>query len=332
MLVISRNTAFTYKNKPINSKQIGGELGVRYLMEGSIQRSRNQLRVTAQLIAAETGRHLWAERFDRDIGNLFEIQNEITRLIAVALNTELIAAEAAHPTENPDAVDYILRGRAAQAKGSLPAWNVEAVGWYERALALDPTSTEARSRLALALIGRVFDSMTDTATADIERAKQLIEQVLVSSPLEPLAHFVKGRLLKFNRRCEDAIPEFEIAAASDRNWINPIKQIADCKFLTGAGDKVIPLYEQVIRLSPRDPVLAWVYHWIGIVHLFQSRPDEAIIRRSAEARQHRPLSHDCAQQSEWRPEYSRPPDPVRGNLGGGLAQSRKTGGMIARRS
>jgi adenylate cyclase len=275
MLVISRNTAFTYKNKPIDSKQLGHELGVRYLLEGSVQRSGDQLRVSAKLIAAETGAQLWVERFDRDIGDLFELQNEITRQIAVALDTELIVAEAARPTEVPDAVDYILRGRAAQAKGSLPAWYAEAVGWYERALALDPTSTEAQSRLALALIGRVFDGMTDTATADIERAKRLLEQALSSSPRDPLAHFIKGRLLKLNRRCEDAIPEFEIAAASNPNWISAIKQIADCKFLTGAGDRVLPLYEQIIRLSPRDPLLAWVYHWIGIVHLFQSRPDEA---------------------------------------------------------
>ena len=165
MLVISRNTAFTYRNKPIDSKQIGRELGVRYLLEGSIQRLGNKLRVTAQLIQAETGTHLWAERFDRDIGNLFELQNEITRQIAIALNTEMIAAEAARPTESPDAFDYILRGRAAQAKGSLPEWHAEAVGWYERALALDPTSTEAQVRLAQVLISRVTEAMSDAATA-----------------------------------------------------------------------------------------------------------------------------------------------------------------------
>jgi tetratricopeptide (TPR) repeat protein len=118
--------------------------------------------------------------------------------------------------------------------------------------------------------------MSDTASADIERAKGLIERALVLSPRDPLAHFLKGRLLKISRHCEDAIPEFEIAAASNRNWIIPLRQIAHCKFLTGAGDEVIPLYEQVIRLSPRDPDLAWAYHWTGVVHLFQSRPDEAM--------------------------------------------------------
>src|SRR5271154_634749 len=114
MLVISRNTAFTYKDKPVNAKQIGRELGVRYLLEGSVQRSGNQLRVNAQLIDAETDAHLWADRFDRDMGDLFALQNEITSRIAVALNAEVLAAEVARATDNnPDVLDYILKGRAA---------------------------------------------------------------------------------------------------------------------------------------------------------------------------------------------------------------------------
>ncbi len=116
MLVISRNTAITYRGKPVGTKQIGRELCVRYVLEGSVRRSGNQLRVNAQLIDAETDAHLWAERFDRDTGSLFALQNEITGRIAVELNLELIASEAARPTEQPDAFDYILRGRAAGLK------------------------------------------------------------------------------------------------------------------------------------------------------------------------------------------------------------------------
>jgi adenylate cyclase len=112
MFVISRNTAFTYKNKPVNAKQIARELGVRYVLEGSVQRSGSKVRVTAQLIDAETDAHLWAERFDRDTGDLLALQNEITGRIAVALNLELTGREAARPTNNPDALDYILRGGA----------------------------------------------------------------------------------------------------------------------------------------------------------------------------------------------------------------------------
>src|SRR6202011_5421589 len=131
MFVRSRNTAFTYRGKPVDSKQIGRELGVRYLLEGSVRRLANQVRVNAQLIDAETDAHLWAERFDRDTGDLFALQNEITSRIAVALNLELLSAEAARPTDDPDALDYVLRGRAAVSKPSTRDNLAEAIGLFE---------------------------------------------------------------------------------------------------------------------------------------------------------------------------------------------------------
>ncbi len=117
MLVISRNTAFTYRNKAVNTKQIGRELGVRYVLEGSVRRSTNQARINAQLIDADTDAHLWAEHFDGDTSDLFALHDEITRRIAFALNVELARAEAARPTQHPDAVDYIFRGRAVLRGG-----------------------------------------------------------------------------------------------------------------------------------------------------------------------------------------------------------------------
>ena len=137
MFVISRNTAFTYQDKPVNAKQIGRELGVRYVLEGSVRRSGNQVRINAQLIDAETDAHLWAERFDRDTSDLFALQDEITGRIAIALNLELVDAEAARPTEHPDALDYIFRGRAALSKPSSRDNYAEAISMFERALALD---------------------------------------------------------------------------------------------------------------------------------------------------------------------------------------------------
>src|SRR3984893_8229894 len=137
MLVISRNTAITYRNKPVGTKQIGRELSVRYVLEGSLRRSGNQVRVNAQLIDAETDAHLWAERFDGDMGDLFALQDEVTSRIAVALNIELLAAEAARLTEHPDALDYILRGRAASSKPKTRVNHAEAIALYERSLAVD---------------------------------------------------------------------------------------------------------------------------------------------------------------------------------------------------
>jgi len=112
MFVIARNTAFTYRDKPIGAKQIGHELGVRYVLEGSARRLGNQVRINTQLIDSATGAHLWAERFDSTASDLLAVQNEITSRIAHTLHLELVGAEAARPIEDPDATDYILRGES----------------------------------------------------------------------------------------------------------------------------------------------------------------------------------------------------------------------------
>ena len=182
MFVISRNTAFMYRNKPIDTKQIGRELGVRYVLEGSVRRSGNQLRVNAQLIDAATDAHLWAERFDRDTGDLFALQDEITSGLAHSLHVELIGREAARPTDNPNALDYILRGRAARLRPISREYHAEAISLFEQALALDPQSVEAQILLARSLVNRVLDNMTDSAAADVARSDGLVGQALAASP------------------------------------------------------------------------------------------------------------------------------------------------------
>jgi TolB-like protein/class 3 adenylate cyclase/Flp pilus assembly protein TadD len=277
MSVISRNTAFTYRNKPVDAKQIGRELSVRYVLEGSVRRSGNQFRVNAQLIDAETGMHLWVERFDRDVSDLLALQNEITSRIAIALNIALIGAEAARPTANPDALDYIFRGRAVISKPSSRDTYAEAINLFERALALDPLSAEAQTLLARALIGRVLNEMSDSPTADIERAEELVVQDLAVSPGNASAHFVKGMLLRAQGRPEEAILEFETVLAFDRNATVALFHLGWCKLMTGSLDEVIPLAEQLIRLSPRDPAIANFYLRIGLVHLLQSHNEDAVL-------------------------------------------------------
>jgi TolB-like protein/DNA-binding winged helix-turn-helix (wHTH) protein len=167
MLVISRNTAFTYKDRPIDTKHIGRELGARYVLGGSVRRSSDQVRVNAQLIDAETAAHLWAERFDFSMGDLFAAQSEITGRIAVELNLELVEAEAVRPIEHPDARDYILRGRAELMRPRAGGNVATAINWLERALALAPASVEAQSFLADALVSALLDRRADSAPADI---------------------------------------------------------------------------------------------------------------------------------------------------------------------
>jgi TolB-like protein/Tfp pilus assembly protein PilF len=277
MFVISRNTAFTYRNNPVDTKQIGRELCVRYVLEGSVRHSDNQVRVSAQLIDAETDTHLWTDRFQHDTGNLFALQNEITSRIAVALNLELIGAAAAWPTDDCDALDYILRGRAALLESPSRENRAEAIGLFERALALDPQSVEAQSRLATALTARVLDGMTDSRAVDIERAEGLAMNALAASSRSPLARFAKGQVLRVQRRPEEAISEYKTVIAFNRNHVNALAAIGWCQLYTGSIQQVIPVLEQVIRLSPRDPNIGNWYNRIGIVHLLQSRIDEAIV-------------------------------------------------------
>ncbi|HMD64344.1 MAG TPA: winged helix-turn-helix domain-containing tetratricopeptide repeat protein [Stellaceae bacterium] len=286
--VISRNTAFTYRNKPADTKQIGRELGVRYVLEGSVQRSGSQVRVNAQLIDAEADALLWAEQFDRNTLDLFALQDEITGRIRNTLGIELISREAARPTERPDALDYSFRARAAFNKPPTRENYVEVISLLERALALDPQSAEAKSRLASVLMGRVLNNMTDSAAADLERAKALSEQALASSPRSPLAHYSKGQVLRVQRRYAEAISEYEAVLASDRNSAYSFYNIGQCKLFTGLIEETIPLTERAIRLSPRDPfALGSWYQQIGLVHLLQSRTDEAIIWLE-KARNHSP--------------------------------------------
>ena len=269
MLVISRNTAFTYQGKRVGTKQVGRELGVRYVLEGSVRRSGSRVRVNAQLINAETDAHLWAERFDGDTSDLFTLQDEITSRIAIAFGVELTGAEASRPTEHPDALDYFLRGRAIGAsKVATRATRAEGIRMYERALALDPRYAEAQSRLAGALTGRAMDGMADSAAADIARAESLADQALAASPRSPAAHYAKGQVLRARvqvlreeGRCEEAIAEYETAISLDRNLVFPMPSWKSAH---------IPLFIRVPFLQ-------------GIISDVESRSELAAHTRSSDA-------------------------------------------------
>jgi TolB-like protein/Tfp pilus assembly protein PilF len=276
MLVISRTTAFTYRNRPIDIRQIGRELNVRYVLEGSIRRSGDRIRCNAQLIDAESDSHIWAERFDLLADDLFWLQDEVTGRIAIALDLELVELEAARRSENPDAFEYILRARAAYNRDSTRDRFDETISLCESALALDPGSIQAKGLLAQTLAGRVLDQMTETPAADLERAEALITDVLATSPRDPVGHFARGQMLRARGQFDAAIPEYESAVALNRNWVAAIAALGQCKFLAGAIEQAIPAQEQAIRLSPRDPHLPNWYWRIGMVHLLKGRIGDAI--------------------------------------------------------
>jgi adenylate cyclase len=269
-------TAFTYKDKPIDMQRVGRELGVRYTLEGSVRRLGPRIRINVQLIETERGAHLWAERFDGGTDDLFELQDEITARIAEALNLELVAAEVTRPRIHADASDCILRGRAAHNSGISLELALEAIREFERALTLDPGSFEAKSRLAMALAGRVLNFRPLTSSSDIERADALASQAVASSPRSAVTHYTKALVLRAQGRYQDAIREYETVLALDRNWVMAIADIGRCKLFTGPVDEVIPAQQRAIRLSPRDHRIPMWYYRIGQVHLIQSRIDEAI--------------------------------------------------------
>jgi adenylate cyclase len=279
IVVISRNTADTYRDKPLNTRQIGRELNVRYVLKGSVRRTQDQIRVNAQLSDAAADTMVWADRFHYSSTDLFQLQDEVTSRIAIALNLELISAEAARPTGNPDALDHLLRGRAAldHREGSTPDRLTDAINRFESALAFDAGSAAAKAYLGLALATRALEQLSISPRDDIERAEQLIAQALGASPRHAVAHFARGHLLRVEGNYNAAIPEYEAAIAVGRNWVGAIASLGMCKFFAGELDDTIRSQELAIRLSPRDPRLPNWYWRIGMVHLLQSRFDEAIL-------------------------------------------------------
>jgi TolB-like protein/Tfp pilus assembly protein PilF len=275
-LVIARNTAFTYKGKPVDAKLIGRELGVRYVLEGSVQRSGRQVRINTQLIDAETGAHLWAERFDRNIGDLFALQNEITARIANALQSQLAIAESRRPTDNPDALDYILRGRAVLASPISRENYIKAEGYFEKALAVDPHSVDAAAWLAVALTVQVTDELSDDPEVDLHRAEELAGQALAAAPNSAPAHYAKAQVLRAQSLCKEAIPEYETTIALDPSRAPAYAHVGWCKFLTGSVDQALPYFEHAIRINPSGPGVAPWYGRMGVMQLLESQTDAAI--------------------------------------------------------
>jgi TolB-like protein/Tfp pilus assembly protein PilF len=275
-VVIARNSAFAYKGHAADPKKIGRELGVRYILQGSVRRAGSQIRINAVLIDAETDTQIWAERFDRDIGDLFAVQNEITVRIARALQSQMAIAESRRTVAHPDALDYILRGRAQLTKPISPENYNEAIAYFESALELDPQSAEAAAWLANLLAVRALDELTPFPNDDLHRARQLAAHALAAAPNNAMSHYARAQVLRAEARCAEAIPEYEAAIALDRSRAPAYAHIGWCKFLTGSVDGVIPNFEQAIRLSPHEPGIAPWYGRLGVVHLLQSHLDEAI--------------------------------------------------------
>jgi TolB-like protein len=192
--VIARNTAFTFKGKNADVRQIGKELGVRYVLEGSVQRDQNQVRVNAQLVDAESGGHLWAERFDKPLSNLFSMQDDIVASLASQLGVELMRSEArrAERTPNPDSMDLYFQGMAWLNKGRNPANTARARGFFERALALDPDNFDAAVGMACADVQAAVGYYVDDKAERLASVEANLNRVLSQSPNNARARYCLG--------------------------------------------------------------------------------------------------------------------------------------------
>ena len=257
--VIARNTAFTYKGKPVDAKEIGRELGVRYVLEGSVRRVGETIAVNAQLISTETGAHVWADRFDGERSKLGELQFEIVARLANSLNVELVKAESLRAMRerpnNPGAVDLAMHGFAVFNGRGWNAANVnEALGYFERALALDPDLVQAQAGLATTLVQRAHYFGGGDPTKDYARAESLVTSALTAEPNNAQAHYAKAELHFARRQFDDTLSELKAVLENDRNLASAYAFSGAVLAFLGRPAETIPYEETALRHGPRDPM------------------------------------------------------------------------------
>jgi adenylate cyclase len=255
--VIARNTAFTYKGKPVNAKEIGRELGVRYLLEGSVRRLGENVEINAQLISTETGAHVWADRFDGERSKLGELQVEFVSRLANSLGVELVKAEALRSMRerpnNPDAADLAMRARARfNSSGDSKSISSDIIDLSERALALDPQNERAMVDLAFALNDRVINQWSEDPAGDIARTEKLVDSALALQPDDARAHLAKGAVFNNKRQWRAAISQAEAALADDPNYADAHANLSFWNLFLGHSEDGFAGIETALRLSPRD--------------------------------------------------------------------------------
>ena len=293
--VIGRNTAFTYKGKHFDLKQIGRELNVRYVLEGSVQRSANRLRVNVQLIDAESGAHLWAERFDKPVADLFDMQDEIVARLANQLGTQLIAAEArrAEQAPHPDLVDLYYQGLAWFNKGVNREFMTRARDFFERARVLDPGNLDALIGTGQvdATLGSAY--LTDDRVTLLAAAEATLTKALRLAPNNAIAHEFMGVVYLQTKRAAQGIAELERSLALNPNLAEAHGFIGLAKIFDGRAEEAEQHEKEALRLSPRDHS-AWLWaHFIGGAKMQLGSDDEAAIwfRRAIELNPNLPLTH-----------------------------------------
>jgi TolB-like protein/tetratricopeptide (TPR) repeat protein len=287
-MVIARNSSFTYKGRAVHIRQIAEELGVRYVVEGSVRKADNRVRITAQLNDATTGSHLWAERYDRELVDVFAVQDEITERVVAAIEPQIHAAEnfRAHrkPPSSLDAWDLVMRALSHYWRVTRQD-HIEAQALLERAIAIDPGYGQALAVLAASHMFGVHLGWAELATA-APLAEAAALAAVRCEPEDAWAHAALGSVCFSTRRLADALSEFELALALNPSFSLAQGYYALALSYAGRPNDSYEAAQKAIRLSPRDPSLA-IYHGIaGYARFSERRYDEAIAL-SREAIRHR---------------------------------------------
>jgi adenylate cyclase len=277
--VVSRTTAFSYRGRAEDVKAIGKELGVRYVLEGSAQKSGARVRVTAQLIDAETGAHLWADQFDANQGEMLEMQDEIVTRLAHALQIQLTAVEAsrvgrAHP-ENADAEELAMQCEAGYLRwGAMPSAAQPAFALCERALEIDGRNVRALAIMAIRSQVRVINFISDDPNSELRRADELSARALALDPNNYLTHYARAFSLSYGRP-EEAIEEAERARALNPSFLATYIAFASANLSAGHAEKAVEDAQTALRLSPRDPLAYAFLRTKGLGLFALRRYDEA---------------------------------------------------------
>jgi TolB-like protein/DNA-binding winged helix-turn-helix (wHTH) protein/Flp pilus assembly protein TadD len=292
--VIGRSTALTYKGKAVDLRQIGRELNVRYVLEGSVQRAGARMRVNVQLLEAESGKHLWAERFDKPIADVFDMQDQIVARLANRLRAELIDAEArrAEKVLNPESIDFYFQGQALLYRGMTADLLAKARGFFVQALELDPGNVDALVGVARADMSVCISFMTDDPQILLAEAEARLTKALAAAPNHALAHLFMGVLLRATNRAQRSIEELERALALDPNFAAARATLGYSLACMGRAEETEAHVLEALRLSPRD---AMAFEWFlmaGAAKTYLGEFAEAVawLRKSIDANRNRPVT------------------------------------------
>jgi len=276
MFVIARNSVFTYKGKPVKIQQVAEELGVRYVLEGSVQSVENRVRLTAQLIDALTGKHLWAERYDRDLKDIFALQDEITAKILEELQVKLVFGEVYRKVAGPKNLDFIQKISKGWSYFLLftSENNEQARGMYEEAITLEPEAAIAYNMLGWTHLFDVIFGVSKSPGKDIGRAFELAQKAITLNDSVGSPHSLLGYVYLLNRQYEKAVAEMEQAVALSPNDADVRAHMANIFNYVGKREEAINLSKQAIRLNPFPQ--SYYFTFLGEALCLAGQYEEAI--------------------------------------------------------